>query len=86
MKSPAQQSLKENILKMKVNIYALIKTEIKMTHKNSGAFTLDQKTLATYQENDVQRLQKVNFTLKKPSTKTPDFVLSVHFLSPENAE
>lgn len=63
MKSPAQQSLKKNRLKTKIYIYALVKT--KMTHKNSGAFTLDQKTLPTYQENDMQQLQKVNFTLKK---------------------
>lgn len=64
VKSPAQQNLKKNILKMRIYIHTLIKTEIKMTHKNSGAFILDKKPLPTYQENDVQWLQKVNFTLK----------------------
>lgn len=39
---------------MKIFIYALIKTEIKMTHKNPGTFKPDQKTLPTYQENYVQ--------------------------------
>lgn len=43
-------------------------------HKNSVAFTFDQKALPNDQENDTQQLQKASFTLKETSTKTPDFV------------